>query len=79
MADRVRKVGYVYLTVPNRAGQGARILGALKQAKVSLVAYSGFPTDGGTAQIDSWPKSRRPCGASRPRPASRRARSRRAS
>jgi hypothetical protein len=51
MADRVRKVGYFKLSVPRRAGQGARILGALRDAGVSLLAFSGFPRGGG-AQID---------------------------
>jgi hypothetical protein len=52
MADRVRKVSYCYVMVPSRPGQGARILGALKDAGVDLLAYSGFPAGGGRAQID---------------------------
>ncbi|MHC5015079.1 MAG: hypothetical protein ACYTGM_11340 [Planctomycetota bacterium] len=34
MADRVRKVNYCYMTVPARAGHGAKILGELKDAGV---------------------------------------------
>ena len=52
MADRVRKVFYCYVTVANRAGQGARILRGLKDAGVNLLAFSGFPVKGGKAQID---------------------------
>jgi hypothetical protein len=52
MADRVRKVSYCYITVPNRAGQGARVLSAVKDAGVNLLAYSGFPIKGGKAQLD---------------------------
>ena len=52
MADKVRKITYCYMTVPNRAGQGARILGQLREAGVSLVAFSAFPTKGGRAQLD---------------------------
>jgi len=52
MADRVRKVSYCHLTVPNRAGQGAKVLDAVKQAGVDLLAYSGFPLRGGKAQLD---------------------------
>jgi hypothetical protein len=37
--------------VPRRAGQGAKVLGALRDAGVSLLAFSGFPR-GGQAQID---------------------------
>jgi hypothetical protein len=52
MADRVRKALYCYVVVPNRAGQGAKILGALAEAGVDLLAYSGFPAGGGRAQLD---------------------------
>ena len=52
MADRVRRVSYCYVMVPSRPGQGAKILGALKDAGVDLLAYSGFPAGGGRAQID---------------------------
>jgi len=48
----VRKVNYCYVTVPNRPGHGARILGELKDAKVNLVAYSGFPGKSGKSQLD---------------------------
>ena len=52
MADRVRKASYCYLTVANRAGQGAKILEAIKKAEINLLAYSGFPLKGGKAQLD---------------------------
>ena len=52
MADRVRKVNYCYLTVPTRAGHGARVLGELKDADVNLLAFAGFPAKGGKAQLD---------------------------
>jgi hypothetical protein len=52
MADRVRKVNYCYAKVSARAGQGAAILGALREAGVSLLAFSGFPVGGGKAQLD---------------------------
>jgi len=51
MADKVRKVSYCYVTVPSRAGQAARILGELRKEGVSLLAYSGFPSQG-RAQLD---------------------------
>ncbi len=52
MADRVSRIHYLYLTVPNRAGQGAKVLAELKTAGVSLLAYSGFPGGAGKAQLD---------------------------
>jgi hypothetical protein len=57
MADRVKKVNYVYLKVPNRAGHGAKVLGELRDADVNLLAYSGFPIKGGKAQLDLIPES----------------------
>jgi hypothetical protein len=52
MPDRIRKVNYCYMTVSNRAGQGARVLGELREAGINLLAYSGFPTRDGRAQLD---------------------------
>ena len=52
MADRVRRANYVYVMVPNRPGQGARITDELREAGVNLLAYTAFPTRGGRAQVD---------------------------
>lgn len=52
MADRVRKVNYCYLTVTGRAGQGAKVLGALNEASVDLLGFTGFPAKAGKAQLD---------------------------
>ena len=52
MADRVSKVNYCYTMVSSRAGQGARVLEALRDAGVNLTAFSGFPAGGGRAQLD---------------------------
>jgi hypothetical protein len=57
MADRVKKVGYCYLTVSNRAGQGEKVLAELKDEGVNLLAYSGFPVRGGKAQLDFIPEN----------------------
>ncbi len=56
MADRVKKVSYCYMKVPSRPGQGGKILGTLREAGVSLLAYSGFPAGGGKAQLDFIPE-----------------------
>ncbi len=55
MADRVRKVAYFSMNVPNRPGEGARILAALADAGVNLLAFTGFPA-GSNAQIDFIPE-----------------------
>lgn len=52
MADTVRKVNYCYITVPSRAGAGARALAALKKGNVNLLAFTGFPSKSGMAQLD---------------------------
>lgn len=52
MADRVRRINYAYLKVPNRPGQGARITDQLREGGVNLLAYTAFPLRGGKAQVD---------------------------
>ena len=56
MADRVRKVSYCYTKVPNYAGRGEEVLGALREAGINLLAYSAFPIAGRKAQIDLIPE-----------------------
>ena len=51
MAETIRKVYYFYAEVPNKPGEGARILAALRDAGVNLLAFSGFPS-GRRSQID---------------------------
>jgi hypothetical protein len=46
-----KKVRYVAIKVPSRAGQGAAVLEAVAKAKINLLAFTGFP-EGGRAQID---------------------------
>ncbi len=48
----VRKVSYVDVKVPNRAGRAADVLGALAEAGVNLLAFTGFPDKGGKSQVD---------------------------
>jgi len=54
MAETVRIMDYYYLMVPDKPGEGARILDELRGAGVNLVAYSGFPSGRG-AQLDFIP------------------------
>ncbi len=55
MVDIVRKVAYFAMEVPNRPGEGARVLGALADAGVNMLAFSGFPS-GRKAQLDIIPE-----------------------
>jgi len=54
MAETVRTADYFYVMVPDKPGEGARVLGELRSAGVNLVAYSGFPSGRG-AQLDVVP------------------------
>jgi len=55
MDFNVRTTDYFYIDVPQRAGEGARVLGQLRDAGVNLIAVSGFPA-GRRAQIDFVPE-----------------------
>jgi len=52
MAYRVRKVNYCKLMVSSRAGQGEKILGAIRGAGINMHAFTGFPAGGGKSQVD---------------------------
>jgi hypothetical protein len=55
MADTVRGIEYYYVAVPDAPGEGQRILSALRERGVNLLAYLGFPLGGGQSQIDLVP------------------------
>jgi hypothetical protein len=44
MSDTVRKVDYFYVVVPDKPGEGAKVLSALAAAGINLLAFSGFPS-----------------------------------
>lgn len=56
MAYRVKKVSYCYIKIAQQAGQGIKILEALNDANVNLLALTGFPIGGGKAQLDLVPE-----------------------
>lgn len=55
MAETIRKVDYFYIETPNKPGEGAKALAALRDAGVNLLAFTGFPS-GRKAQIDFIPE-----------------------
>jgi hypothetical protein len=55
IADIIMKVAYFAIDVPNRPGEGARLLKVLADAGVNLLAFSGFPS-GNKAQLDFIPE-----------------------
>lgn len=52
--DTIRRADYFSMQIPNKVGEGARLLGALRDAGVDLLAFSGFPA-GRRAQVDFIP------------------------
>ena len=56
MANIVKKVAYFAMDVPNRPGEAARVLKALADAGVNLLAFSGFPS-GRKSQLDFIPEN----------------------
>jgi hypothetical protein len=56
MADTIRKVDYYYVTASDKAGEGARIFGALRDAGVNLLAVHAFPS-ARKSQIDVVPEN----------------------
>jgi hypothetical protein len=59
MADVVKRIEYYYTIVPDRAGAGAKLLNALKGARVNLLAFTGFPCGARRAQLDFVPSNQR--------------------
>jgi hypothetical protein len=55
MAESIRRVQYFYVMAPDKPGEGARALQALKEAGVNLLAFTGFPV-GKRAQLDFVPE-----------------------
>ena len=55
MSDKLCKVDYFHVMIPNRAGQAAKIAAGLAAAGVNLLAFSGFPS-GRKTQLDLMPE-----------------------
>ena len=57
MADGIQKVDRFSVDVPDKAGEGARVLGALAAGKANLLAVWGYPLGGsGKSRIEIVPK-----------------------
>lgn len=55
MSDKLRKVDYFHVMIPNKAGQGAKIMAALAAEGVNLLAFTAFPS-AGKSQLDLMPE-----------------------
>lgn len=54
MAETITRVDYFYIETPNKPGEAARALNAIKESGLNLLAFSGFPK-GRRAQLDFIP------------------------
>jgi len=59
MADVVKRIEYYYTTMPDRSGEGAKVLNALKKERVNLLAFTGFPCSTRRSQLDFVPSNKR--------------------
>jgi hypothetical protein len=55
MAEEIRQVEHYSASIPNKVGEGARVLGALRDAGVNLIAFWGYPSAKG-ARLDFIPE-----------------------
>jgi hypothetical protein len=51
MADQITKIEFYLGTVTNKVGEGARVLGAVRDAGVNLLGFLGYPKNKRSAEI----------------------------
>jgi hypothetical protein len=56
MPDEIKRIDYYYTSVPDKPGEGARILASLRDAGVNLIGVSGFPHAAHRSQLDLIPE-----------------------
>ena len=61
MPDEIKRIDYYYASVPDKPGEGARILAALRDAGVNLLGVSAFPHGAGRSQLDLIPEDSAVC------------------
>lgn len=52
MPSTIRKVSYAYVEIPDKSGELARVLDALRDGNVNLLGFSGFPQGRAKSQLD---------------------------
>jgi hypothetical protein len=58
MPETVRKVDLYSIEIPNKPGEGAKVLGAFRDAGINFHAVWGYPLRGKVARIDLVPGDR---------------------
>ena len=56
MSDEIRRIDYYYVTVPDKPGEAARVLAALRGAGINLLGVSAFPHGARRSQLDLIPE-----------------------
>ena len=56
MPEAIRKIDYYYVTVPDKPGEMARVLAALRGAGINLLGVSAFPHGARKSQVDLIPE-----------------------
>ena len=56
MADKIRRIDYYYATVPDKPGEAAHVLTALRQGGINLLGVSAFPHGARRSQLDLIPE-----------------------
>lgn len=56
MPDEIRRMDYYYVIVPDKPGEGARVLAALRVAGINLLGVSAFPHGARKTQLDLIPE-----------------------
>jgi hypothetical protein len=57
MSETVVKVDHYSAAIANKAGEGARVLGALKDSGMNLIALWAYPWKSGKAQLEMIPEN----------------------
>src|SRR6266850_1218364 len=57
MADKIRRVDYFYVEVPDQPGAAAPVLAKLKDNGINLLAFLAFPSANGKSQLDFIPEN----------------------
>jgi hypothetical protein len=56
MPEAIRRIDYYYATVPDKPGEMARVLAALRRAGINLLGVSAFPHGARKSQVDLIPE-----------------------
>ena len=56
MPEEIRRIDYYYVSVPDKPGEGARVLATLGSAGINLIGVSAFPEGARKSQLDLIPE-----------------------